>query len=748
MTNKRTDLKIISPNINGMDMKYVKIIIAVILVSIISITTPVQAADFAGHSFSESHFAVEVDLEPGATAPDLINDLLNASTGTGDSNEFEDLQFYMAYMNNSGIEVAFSALEKMEHNLTLGNLLAPSIENTLRALPGTEIKEALDTTIFHVNATAPFQQLVQHFTTPWEEDVFVTNNFMCLIAYSAGPDDQTLDAEDELYIGYTFSVQELIDAVNDVLVTNGHSDDQIGHFEYESSFEQTTDSYKFGIEYTNMFVLWQHMEVAPRGVDIFSAGSSFIKPDTGGVVFGQDIVAASVLDHIGFEYEFKTQEITGANEYVLGTVTSHYNIGETNFLVTKDDQSFIDDHADNWTSSPFVEAPSYTFEIPATLQNYEIPLTSLTMPASVTVNLGELAFYLNDDAKARINMQNGFGLTVATATTTFGVSVEDTTYEDNLGTTHMIGLQMGGNTFFHTDFVGKETYKLLGLDDLMGIDPTVDRPVHIVPFAPNGWAIHNVAKAYFAVEFALAYGFTKFIAQELTSQYFNMPAGTAEVYVNTVLYFTFTEFPEWFGGEILHDPVYSAVAAPVANSDVTADWGDVVDVKYSLWYDAAHTQEAPGNIGVTLTYIYLSYGSTVPSEVSSLYPEANPNYLQAFKEAVIGLEENEEKDFVITKEELPTGYSEYDLYYHIELVKLWYDANAESSTSITTTTSTTTTTTAITTTSDETNTTTTSTTTMTTSEIITSIPVITPSFTYLTLLIIIIPILISIRKRR
>jgi hypothetical protein len=118
----------------------------------------------------------------------------------------------------------------------------------------------------------------------------------------------------------------------------------------------------------------------------------------------------------------------------------------------------------------------------------------------------------------------------------------------------------------------------------------------------------------------------------------------------------------------------------IASAATTATWGDVVDVKYSLWYDAAHTQEAPGNIGVTLTYIYLSYGSTVPSEVSSLYPEANPNYLQAFKEAVIGLEVNGEKEFVITKEEQPEGYSEYDLYYHIELVNLWYDASGGSST--------------------------------------------------------------------
>ncbi|MHA1969598.1 MAG: hypothetical protein ACW964_17595 [Candidatus Hodarchaeales archaeon] len=90
---------------------------------------------------------------------------------------------------------------------------------------------------------------------------------------------------------------------------------------------------------------------------------------------------------------------------------------------------------------------------------------------------------------------------------------------------------------------------------------------------------------------------------------------------------------------------------------VTASWGDVVDVKYSLWEDAAHTIEVQGNIGVTLTYIY---------------PEANPNYLQAFKEAVIGMAENGEKEFMIAKED---AYGDRDLYYHVELIKIWYDAS-------------------------------------------------------------------------
>ncbi|MFW9906604.1 MAG: Heimdall-CTERM domain-containing surface protein, partial [Candidatus Thorarchaeota archaeon] len=88
--------------------------------------------------------------------------------------------------------------------------------------------------------------------------------------------------------------------------------------------------------------------------------------------------------------------------------------------------------------------------------------------------------------------------------------------------------------------------------------------VYIIPFEPLGWGIKGVAKEYFAVEFALAYGFTIFMAREL-GEFMSM-SDDATAYVSIVLYFTFTEFPEWYGGEIIHDPTYSAVAAMAAVS--------------------------------------------------------------------------------------------------------------------------------------------------------------------------------------
>ena len=552
-----------------MNRKFLMGISVITLLTILIFTSPDSALDYAGHSFSEEYFAVEVDLESNPSDPDVIRDLVDASATVGDSDANEDLQFYLSYMNNSGIEAAYSAFELLQHDITFGSLLSDQVYNILYQIE--EYRDALDTTIFSVNATAPFQQLVQHFTTPWQDDVFVTNNFMSLIAYSADPTDQIMDESDELYMGYTFSVQQLIGALNGVLAANGHAADQIDQFNVVPYFEKVgPGEFKFGINYTNMFVLWQPIDAIPRGVNIFDGAvpEQFIQQDSGGIVFGHEIAAASLLDYLSFEYIFTTEEVTlGSNEAIVGTVETHYNIGETNLLITRGETL----PTANWNHTPLENIDAhYLLDIPDNIAGTNIPIAGI-IPTAVNITVPNLNFYLNDDAKARIRMQNGFGITVATATTTFGVSLvgQTPTFADNTGTASpTIDLAVGDNTYFFTDFEGKDSYKLLGLEELWGIDPTLDRPVHIIPFNPAGWTITGAAKIYFAVEFALAYGFTKFIAEQLTPELFDM-AGDATVYVESVLYFTFTEFPEWYGGEIIHDPAYSAVAAVTAAGETS-----------------------------------------------------------------------------------------------------------------------------------------------------------------------------------
>ena len=120
-------------------------------------------------------------------------------------------------------------------------------------------------------------------------------------------------------------------------------------------------------------------------------------------------------------------------------------------------------------------------------------------------------------------------------------------------------------------------------------------------------------------------------------------------------------------------------------ADEAADWGDVVDIIYSLYLDEEHTiPKDQQNLNNELDYIYLSRDNTVPSDILELFPQANAGYLPKFLEAIIGMQVNGEKAFKIAAAD---AYGDEDLYYDLVLLKIWYDASG----SVTTTSSATTT---------------------------------------------------------
>ncbi|MFX0173026.1 MAG: Heimdall-CTERM domain-containing surface protein [Candidatus Hodarchaeota archaeon] len=555
---------------------------AILLLTLLTMTSPVSATDYAGHDFSEDYFAVEVDLIPDPVNPDVINDLVTGVEGT-DSVPETDLQFYMTYMNDSGIEVAYSALEKMEHSIKLRDILPEPAANAIDLFGTSAQKAALDEGIFHINASAPFQQLVQHFNTPWGSDAFVTNNFMALVAYSANETDKLLDPGDEIYLGYTFTVQAFINEINDVLFDHGFP--IIPDYDYEASFEVTADGYKFGIKYTNMFVVWQQIGVRPRGPDLFTAAGLQLPP-TKGIVYGRDIVAASVLDHLAFEYIFTVEEIdfgtTPPITVNLGTVETRYHIGETNLLITQDNDSFIASHSTDWSATPpFVDAPVYEQDIPADLQGVDLNDLGLVspdvppFPSQISVTLPEMAFFVGDDAKMRMKIKNDFGLTVLTTTNWYDVKVVEQTFTTHVQDTgNPIELKKDGNVFFWTSFKEKDYYYLRELNfPPYNIDDTVPRDVYVQMFIPTpAWGITGVAKEYFAIEVGLAFGFTKFIALKIAPEILYPGSGT--IVVDRFLYLTLVQFPEWLGGEIYHDPAYSAVAAVAAAGTTDTNNGD------------------------------------------------------------------------------------------------------------------------------------------------------------------------------
>jgi hypothetical protein len=495
-----------------------------------------------------------------------------------------------------------------------------------------------------------------------------------------------------------------------------------------------------------MFVLWQDIDVELRVPDILSASGSQL-PDTKGINYGRDIIAVSVLDHLAFEYSFKVEEIelptTPAITINMGTVETQYHIGESSFFATKDDATFIAANSGIWEGSPFIETPSYTLDVPAALKGIDMGIYggSGIFPDSVTSVLPEMAFYIENDAKLRLNMADAFGLTVVTATNWFDVEVvSNPQYASHLDEPEnpTIDVENDGNVFFLTSFKDKMNYKLRELDFApFNIDPTVDRDVYITLFDPSGWAFTNVAKAYFILEYSLAWASTVFVASKIAPEIVHPGAGQPTEVVNQIVYLTFTEFPMWYGGEIYHDPAYTAIAWSDQPQENTADWGDIVNVRYTLYEDSNYTIEVPGNIDVELNYTYISIGETVPSDILALYPEANSSFLVGFEEAIIGMGVNQKKKFTIPSEEVNgTG----DLYYQIELLDIVYDAS-EYLTSTTTTTTTTTTTSEIITSEKSTTAEPTTTTTEPTT------PSLSPGFTYLILVLAIVPVIRSLRNR-
>ena len=121
----------------------------------------------------------------------------------------------------------------------------------------------------------------------------------------------------------------------------------------------------------------------------------------------------------------------------------------------------------------------------------------------------------------------------------------------------------------------------------------------------------------------------------------------------------------------------------IVKAEVTSDWGDVVDVNYSLWEDAAHKSPVSGNIDVDLTYIYLSTSSTVPQSIQTLFPQASASYLLKFKEEIVGLAVGEQKNFMIAAAD---AYGDKDLYYLVEMLRIHYDASGGETSGTTSTT--------------------------------------------------------------
>ncbi len=105
--------------------------------------------------------------------------------------------------------------------------------------------------------------------------------------------------------------------------------------------------------------------------------------------------------------------------------------------------------------------------------------------------------------------------------------------------------------------------------------------------------------------------------------------------------------------------------------EVTANWGDIVNVDFSFTREENSVHSDTIN---SLNNVYLATNDIVPGNILVLYPDASASYLLKFKEAIVGMSVEEEKDFTIASED---AYGDGDLYCNVKLRTIVYDASLE-----------------------------------------------------------------------
>ncbi|MFX0198344.1 MAG: hypothetical protein ACFFCW_19675, partial [Candidatus Hodarchaeota archaeon] len=256
-----------------------------------------------GHSWDDNFFAIVADVnQPKDNSIYLVENLTRQSiapTATTDVNPLINNNFFFSYLNESGIEVGYLALERREK-----------------------------TDNIPYNQTAPFQALFTHFTNPAGADVFVVVNFDGLIAYSGGgAATRRLDPTDEIYLGVTAAGQGLHKFLSGLLSFAAllnklpPEDFKIPAWNVEPFFEVTGDGYSFGMTYYNLLVVWLDLSGTKEDEDVAKLAENL----------GPKVRAVSLFDNVTYRYNvgFNTNEETGIT---TASISANYDFGNTKMI--------------------------------------------------------------------------------------------------------------------------------------------------------------------------------------------------------------------------------------------------------------------------------------------------------------------------------------------------------------------------------------------------------------------------------
>lgn len=471
-----------------------------------------------GHSWDDNFFAIVADVNQPMDSIYLVKNLTRQSiapTATSDVKPLINNNFFLSYINESGIEVGYLALERREKTAN-----GP------------------------YNQTAPFQALFTHFTNPAGADVFVVVNFDGLIAYSGGgAAARRLDPTDEIYLGVTAAGQGLHGFLSLLLgfaaLRDGlpPEDFKVPAWNVEPFFEVTGDGYSFGMTYYNLLVAWLDLSGTKEDEDVAKLAENL----------GPKVRAVSLFDNVTYRYNvgFNTNEDTGIT---TASISANYDFGNTKMIGI------------GFENDP--EAEDEEERIGELLKNVGAEKELSGHVVNLTpLQKGSVMVYSDDLAKLRIHGPRddtpGFGLAVINSATI--ITIGEVTIEkdgkilnpaaaEDVGSVTMV---VNEEKTFETDYKTKGTYDLLWANGSRRDNLPVFNT--IIPTGRRGF--HT---PYFILQRLILVPWLLVIAKELSKQQPSEKQITAEHY------FIATQFPAWSGGHIIHDPNFTAYSNPEA----------------------------------------------------------------------------------------------------------------------------------------------------------------------------------------
>ncbi|MHA2366462.1 MAG: hypothetical protein ACXAC7_21070 [Candidatus Hodarchaeales archaeon] len=500
--------------------------------------------DLLGVDFEED-FAIEIDFNGNYQTEmyevEVINDLNNPNNpalSTNDSYSANDQHFFMSHFNTSGISTSYIAVEKLEADLVIN----PPIGDPI--------------ILGHVNGSVPFQTLLQYFQYEGD-DVFVANTFRGYVAYTTSPEDDTIDPSDDIYVGYTLVEKHLLDKLNDYLTT--HQFPKIPEYNYEPIYDPANK--KFGMKYTNFFIVWQDTEAdSPASLNLIKQYLDGFD----GVATGENLIAASLFESLTFTYQIIEREVNSTHTII--DIVTEYDIGPMEWLITQDQESM---HNLIIQYVPGIDE-SNTFHEPA----FEISFDTGYAANTWTVTVPELTFYTGEAVSSRINAAaiEFLGPTSVAGPPGLGISVVTSSNVIRIGETlerfpnydvQTLGVVIPFGEFFETSYVGKETYNRTLYD---GTEET-GLPIYISTrsIMEVDQLVQNVnlIDGYFTMQSTMTEGYTRFVAKELTGAQSTPTLSELNMEVSDS-YVTFVQMPYWNGLKVVQDPIYSAVAKRMA----------------------------------------------------------------------------------------------------------------------------------------------------------------------------------------